>query len=151
MTEMQGNKRPEGAPYKDTCLERLKTEREIEEHIRENCIEIPALSDMINRWLADGRTTIAELMKRSRINRNYGYNIINGKRLNPSRDKIIALCIAAGLTVGETQETLAAAKAGPLYYRNERDVRIAGALNNGVRDVLKVNLMLSEHGLEPLE
>ena len=94
------------------ALEQLKTDREINEFIRQNCTEAPILSSMINSWLADGRTTIAELMRRSRINRNYGYNIINGKRVNPSRDKVLALCIAACLSVGETQETLAAAKAG---------------------------------------
>lgn len=143
---------PAGDPARmQDALEQLKTDREINEFIRQNCTDAPSLSSMINSWLADGRTTIAELMRRSRINRNYGYNIINGKRVNPSRDKVLALCIAACLSVGETQETLAAAKAGELYFRSERDVRIAGALNNKVGDVLKVNIMLAEHGLEPLE
>jgi len=132
-------------------LEKIKTDAEIEDFIQRYCERVPTLSDVINSWLADDRVTPAELMQRSSINRNYGYNIINGKRLHPGRDKVIALCIAARLSVHETQEALAVAKVGMLYHRDERDVRIIGALNNRIGDVMKVNLMLSEHGLEPLE
>ena len=132
-------------------LEKLKTEAEIESFVRKHCNARRGLNDVINSWLAAGRITASELLKKSRINRNYGYNIVNGKRLNPGRDKILAICIAAELNVRETQETLAISRVGALYARDERDVRIAGALNNRVGDVLKVNIMLAEHGLDPLE
>ena len=128
----------------------LKSENSVEEFVEKWCREEPTLHDRVNAIMISKKISLADLMKSSRINRNYGYNIVNGKRTNPGRDKVIALCIAAQSTLEETQETLTIAKVGILYYRRERDVRLAMALNNKVGDVLKVNLMLEEHGLEPL-
>ena len=131
-------------------LSSIKNDQLAEDFIKKWCNDEPKLHDRINAIMVDKRISLVELMSKSRINRNYGYNIINGKRSNPGRDKVIALCIATQSTLEETQEILTIAKVGILYYRRERDIRLALALNNKVGDVLKVNLMLEEHGLEPL-
>lgn len=47
----------------------------------------------------------ADIVAKSGIERTYYYQLMNGTR-NPGRDKIITLCIAAGLTVKETQRAL---------------------------------------------
>ena len=39
--------------------------------------------------------TTSEVVAASGISRNYVYNILNGDKKNPGRDKVIALCIGA--------------------------------------------------------
>ena len=129
----------------------LKTEADVEDFIRKWCTDEVSFHEALNQEVAVKGITLPDLMEKSRINRNYGYNIVNGRRTNPGRDKVIALCIAAGLSVEETQNLLSVAKVGGLYYRRERDIRIASCLNNGIRDVLDVNILLESHDLEPLD
>ena len=128
----------------------LIEDRAIEEFVNKWCQTEPRLHDKVNAMMAEKGVSLSQLMSKSQINRNYGYNIINGKRTNPSRDKVLAICIALKLSLTETQELLAIAKVGTLYYRRERDVRIAAAINKAIGDVIKVNLILAEQGLEPL-
>ena len=94
--------------------------------------------------------TVADVMKNSGINRNYGYNIINGTRKKPGRDKVIALCIGAGMDIDHIQYSLAVAGFCVLNPRDERDVRIAAAALRGTKDILRLNIYLEEHGIEPL-
>ena len=128
----------------------IKSDSEVEEFVGRWCEAEEDFNLVLERILSEKAITVSEFMKNSRINRNYGYNIINGKRKNPGRDKVLAMCIASGLSVEEAQELLYRAKVGGLFYKSERDVRIAAALSNKVRDVLKVNIMLEARGLEPL-
>ena len=128
----------------------LKSEADVERYIDTWCRNTERLHDAINRIMVEKEINLTELMVNSRINRNYGYNIVNGRRENPGRDKVLAICIAAQLSLEEAEELLAIAKVAGLYYRSERDVRIAYALNKKVGDVLEVNIMLSDAGLEPL-
>ena len=79
------------------------------------------------------------------------YNILNGDKKNPGRDKVIALCIGAEMNYSQTQRGLEIAKAAPLYPKDERDVRIAVAINKGIRSVTEVNLLLDQCGVEPLK
>ena len=62
----------------------------------------------------------ADIVAKSGIERTYYYQLMNGTR-NPGRDKIITLCIAAGLTVKETQRALEIAQEGILYAKARRD------------------------------
>lgn len=54
------------------------------------------------------------------------------------------------MSFDEVQEALKSAEQPLMDPRNERDVRIAVAINNNVRDVLKLNIELEEKGVEPL-
>ena len=131
-------------------LYELDTQKNTEDFIEKWCSKEPEFHQTINAIIAKKGISISELMHSSRINRNYGYNILNGRRKNPGRDKVLSICIAAKLSVKDTQELLMIAKVGGLYYRCERDVRIAAALNNEIGDVIKMNIILESKGLEPL-
>lgn len=91
-----------------------------------------------------------EVVKRSGISSNYVYQILSGTRNNPGRDKVIALCIASEMTYRQTQQALEISELAPLYPRDERDVRIAIAINKGIVDAIEVNLVLDKYGLAPL-
>lgn len=103
-----------------------------------------------NDYVSMHELDVATIHKLSRISKDYVYQITNGKRLNPGRDKILALCIASGMTYSETNRALEISGAGILYAKNERDVRIAICINNHIRDVMEVNLYLEEHGVDIL-
>ena len=121
-------------------------ERFIKQHAGKRDLHI-----ILNELLAKKEMTISDLISRSGINRNYIYNILNGERRNPGRDKIIAICIGLEAGFGNTNKALEAAKLSPLYPKDERDARIAIAINKGVRNVTDVNLMLERSGLKPLD
>ena len=92
----------------------------------------------------------SDVVKRCGISSNYVYQILSGAKGNPSRDKAIALCIASEMSYRETQKALEIAGLAPLYPRDERDVRIAIAINKRIHDALEVNLMLDNYNLSPL-
>ena len=129
----------------------LKDKEQIEAYIGCYCRDdVREFSEILNDAITRSDLKVADIMRASGINANYGYNIVSGARKKPSRDKIIALCIGSGMSFDETQEALDSSGLARLYYRSERDVRIAAALNNRVCDVVKVNMDLSDHDLEPL-
>ena len=91
----------------------------------------------------------AELVRRSGLERTYAYQILNGTKAHPGRDKLLCLCIAAGLTVEETQKALQAAREAPLYARDRRDAILQFAINRGC-SVTEASLLLDELGETPL-
>ena len=132
-------------------LGKIQTEEEIRAFVEEHCSGSSTIKDHLSHILAKKEITFSSLLEKSNINKNYGYNLISGARKKPGRDKVIAICVGAEMTFQETQETLDIAKVGRLYYRDERDVRIAAAINSRIGSVTKLNLTLAEHGLAPLD
>lgn len=102
-----------------------------------------------NEYIGEHSLVLPEIIERSGISGNYVYNIVNGIR-NPGRDKIIALCIGAGMNVSECNRALKIAKEGVLYPKNERDARIIIAINSGITKVMDINIILDNEGLELL-
>lgn len=95
------------------------------------------------------RLGAAELYKRADMDRSYCYHIWDGSK-TPSRDKILCLCLAAGLDRDETRRALEAGQAAPLYSRSRRDAVISFAIQQGL-GVREANELLDEKGLTPLE
>ena len=89
------------------------------------------------------------LISNSNIERTYWYQIINKTRA-PGRDKVIAMCIAASLSLGETQRALEISGTGPLYPRNRRDAIIIYSINNGM-NLDKIQELLSEYGEKTID
>ena len=74
---------------------------------------------------------------------------MKGKR-HPSRDKILRLCIGAGLTLRETTRALELSENAPLYPKSRRDIIITVAINQSTT-VIDTNLLLFEYGEKALE
>ena len=55
---------------------------------------------------------------------SYVGNIMSGRKRNPSRDTLIAICFAIGTELEEVQYLLKYAGHAPLYVRRKRDVII---------------------------
>ena len=91
----------------------------------------------------------AEMIRKSGLERSYYYQVMKGKR-NPGRDKVLRLCLAAGLGLKETTRALELSGNAMLYPRRRRDIILTVAINQkaGVDDT---NLLLFKYGEEPLE
>lgn len=131
-------------------LQGISDDSDAEKFIRDHS-DSEKLHGFLNRLMAEQEITIPELIDRSGVSRNYIYNILSGERPNPSRDKVIAICIGLRASFSQINRALELVKYSALYPRDERDARIAIAVNQGVKTVTEVNLMLEKNGLKPLD
>lgn len=132
---------------KDTekLLTEIKTDK-IKNFLAENQNEmIESLHVYLNKLLEEKKLNKAEVIKNSLINVNYGYHIFEGKKNNPSRNKIIALGIAMKLNLQEIQYLLRYSGNGNLYPRNGRDAVIISAIEQKL-SVTDTNLLLESFG-----
>ena len=103
-------------------LEKISENREADRFLEESRSDQPTnFHTYINQMIGEKNLQVSEVIRRSGISRNYVYNILNGYKQNPGRDKVIALCVGAGLTYSETQKGLELAKTAILYPRDHRD------------------------------
>lgn len=106
--------------------------------------DVPDFAGYINNIINDNRLQAADVIRESLIQRNYGYQILNGTR-KPSRDKVIAICTAIKLDSARTDRALAAAGYGRLYSKSRRDSIIIFALNKQLT-VMELNELLCDMG-----
>jgi transcriptional regulator with XRE-family HTH domain len=132
-------------------LQNVKTTAEANTFVEAQATNREAFHEMLQAQLCRKGMEIKDLLEHSNVSRNYIYNILNGERTRPGRDHVLALCIGSGMNFTETNRALESLKLAPLYPRDERDVRIAVCINQGICDVTQVNLLLDEHGLLPLQ
>ena len=73
----------------------------------------------------------ALLARQSGMSEVYLHQVFSGRR-NPSRDRLLCICVGMGATLEETQRLLLQAGYGQLYPRNRRDAIIAHGLLNQI-------------------
>jgi hypothetical protein len=89
-----------------------------------------------------------ELIRNSGLERSYFYQVMKGTR-SPGRNKVLRLCLAAGLNLRETTRALELSGNAVLYARNRRDIILTVAVNQ-MADVDDTNLLLFRYGEKPL-
>ena len=121
----------------------------------EKFMEIPKVADSYQSFPAYFESLEAvkalgngELIERSSLERSYYYQVMKGTR-NPGRDKVLRLCLAAGLNLKETTRALELSGNAVLYPRNRRDIILTVAVNQ-MADVDDTNLLLFKYGDKPL-
>lgn len=101
--------------------------------------------------------TIPMIIDRSNLPRSTANDIIAGRKERPSRDRVIALCYAADMSIDETNHGLTFSHNNPLYEKDSRDSIIRACIKYKKRDsasfsgVTNLNLKLTEYGQEPLD
>lgn len=83
----------------------------------------PKLHILLNEYLTKKQQTKADVIRRLNIDRNYGYQIFNGKRV-PTRNLIIRMALMLKLDVEQTDYLLKLAEKPMLYVRNVVDARV---------------------------
>lgn len=106
------------------------------------------LHEYLNDLIRKSGLSAGQVIQRSGIQRNYGYQILDGTK-HPGRDKVLALGMALGLPLDEVQRILAIAKEGILYPKCKRDSILIFCINRSMC-VQEANELLFEMGETPL-
>ena len=108
--------------------ERLGNEEKFDEElIRENCC--PDFCTVIAEHMEKNGISRAELIRRMNIDRNYGYQLLNGIR-RPTRNHIIQMGLLLELDIESFQKLLKIARKKPLYVRDMFDAKVFFAIKH---------------------
>lgn len=103
---------------------------------------------LLNRLFRKRDLSKAALAKRSGMSEVYLHQVFAGRR-NPSRNRLLCLCLGMGATLEETQELLKQGCQAQLYPGNRRDAIILYGIMNGM-DLFAVNDKLFAENEETL-
>ena len=113
--------------------------------------EYSGITDYLNKYVGAHGLVLSDVIKDSLISSDYAYQLFNGHKTRPSRERLIPVCLAMHMDLDETNRALKLCKAGTLYSKDPRDAVIIVCINNKTFNVMDVNEMLSENGFEPLQ
>lgn len=104
-------------------LNELQKAEDIFEFARENVTEFKPISlmEQLEEFKQKYQKTKIDILKSSGLDTTYGYQIMDGKKVNPSREKLIQLAFGFPLTVEEANRLLRAGGVSSLYVRSKRD------------------------------
>ena len=89
----------------------------------------PDIHILINKYIAEKNATHADIIRRLNVERCYGYQLLNGKRI-PTRVQLVKIALMLKLTFEETQKLLKVAGKEILYARNLTDAKIIHAIEH---------------------
>lgn len=105
-------------------------------------------SRLLNKYMQEKQMTISEIARRAGIDENYCGKILNGKRMNPSRDYLILIGIALNLNVEQLDFMLRRyGKAELLPNDSKRDAIIFHGIANK-KDKKEINFDLEREKQE---
>ena len=107
-----------------------------------------SLSEMLNDLLKEKKLRKTQVIHNSELNDIYVYQIFSGIR-RPDRKKLLALALAMGLSVTETQTLLKCAAYPPLYVKIPFDCIVLYGITKEL-SVIQVNNLLFDYGEETL-
>lgn len=108
------------------------------------------ISDFLNELIEKKGLKKAQVIEKANLQKTYAYEVLNGRKRNPSRDFLLRLAFAMGLDLEETQTLLKHSRMPQLYARNSRDSIIIYAINNK-KSLIDCNVLLDEMKEKPLE
>ena len=133
-------------------LELMKNYSEYTQYLSENREDINPdhmkLDRALNILLIDKSKRKADVIAASGIESHYAYQIFSGMK-TPTRDKVLMLCIAFGLTPEETNNFLRLTGYAQLYGKEGRDNAVLFGLTKHL-SVIDVNEILYELGFSLL-
>ena len=83
-----------------------------------------SVCDLLNQLFQKRRISKAALAKQSGMSEVYLHQVFAGRR-NPSRDRLLCICVGLGITLDETQRMLTQGGYAQLYPRTRRDAIIS--------------------------
>lgn len=127
-------------------LQDTHSQKELQDYCRQHTWNQQQLSfsKAFLELLEEHQLSKADVIRKSMLDRTYAYQITGGIR-RPSRDKIIALGIAAEVSLKEVQHLLICAKEGALYPRCLRDAILIYGIEHH-QNILQINELLEDAG-----
>ena len=122
---------------KGTDMRTIELEQEIKpaESFDADMIEAnaaPVFSDVINCILAEKEIRRSDLIRKLNYDRNYGYQILNGRRI-PTKRQIIEIALCVGISTEQLQQLLKICGREGLYVRNIEDAKVMYALEHNYK------------------
>lgn len=117
-------------PLTEEFLEELLAAPDPRTFVEKHRIGSRSLSDYLQQLLDEKGLVRAEVIRAAGLNETFGYQIFMGQR-KASRNKVLQLVFAMGLTLKEAERLLQAAGVNPLYCKNRRDAIIIFCLDHG--------------------
>ena len=108
------------------------------------------LQEYFNGIIGERGLIGADVIRESTLEPNYAYQIFNGQKKKPSKERIIALCVGMKLNLEETQRALEIANAGILYSKSRRDSIIIYAIAQQF-NIMSINKLLTDNGEAELD
>lgn len=135
----------------EVLLKEIKEATNIYTFIENNTTQLKAvpLPEILQLLLSKYEVKKSEFIYKTNLSRSYLYEVFSGKKL-PSRDKLISMIIAIGLTVDEANKVLQAGSYTALYPKDLRDAIILFGIQQKM-PIHKVNDILYELNIELLE
>lgn len=93
-------------------------------------LEERTLSEYLNDLLVEKSLKRASVVHAAGINETFGYQIFTGAR-HASRDNLLKIAFAMGLSLRETNRLLRAGAVNELYCKSRRDAIIIFAITHG--------------------
>lgn len=109
-------------------------EKELENHgsFDENTIKDnapPSLAYVLNGHIEKSKMSRSEIIRTLNVDRNYGYQILNGTRA-PTRNALIRIALILELDIEQINYLLRLADKSPLYVRNVADAKVFYAVKH---------------------
>ena len=134
-------------PMED-MLDKVNTFEEFEEKFPEEFLdEDTQTGEYLGELLYKYDKDCATVSEAAYLERSYVGKIVRCQKKNPSRDSLIAICLAIGTTVDEVQHLLRYAGYNPLYVRRKRDVIIWFGFMKGY-SITEVDIELEKYGFK---
>ena len=116
----------------DELLSLIIKEENINHFISDNArhLTLPALAEHLEHLCIIKNIKPGDVIKNADIDRVYGAQIFQGKRVNPSRDYLLRIAFGLGLNLEECQKLLDITRESRLYARVPRDAVIINCIHN---------------------
>ncbi|MCQ2463405.1 MAG: hypothetical protein MJ177_08405 [Clostridia bacterium] len=133
-------------------MEILKSEKKYEVFFSNQVGELffGSVSQYLETMMRNKNLNKSDVIKRSNLDKNYAYQIFNGTKKNPSRNKMLMIAIGMELNIEETQTLLKMSELTELYVRMPRDSIIIHCINMK-KNIIETNEILNDYKQELLE
>lgn len=108
----------------------LLDQEKLSEFLDHTDLGVGTLSEYLSELLEIKALKRVEVIRRAGLNETFGYQIFTGAR-NASRDKLLQIAFAMGLTLRETNRLLRRGGVSDLYCKSRRDAIIIFAIEKG--------------------
>ncbi len=91
----------------------------------------PELTDVLSKYIDEKKIKKADLIRILNVDRNYGYQILNGTR-TPTRNCLIQISLILKLDTDQISHLLRLAEKPPLYVKNLVDAKVFYAVQHNM-------------------
>ncbi|MDO4503110.1 MAG: XRE family transcriptional regulator [Coriobacteriia bacterium] len=121
---------PVAEPLTEELLNNILDAKSLDQVLQDKSFVSRSLADYLQHLLEEKNLRQAQVVRDAQLNATFGYQIFKGTR-NCSRDAVLKISFAMGLSVREANRALQAAGHAALYSKDRRDAILIFCLDHG--------------------